>query len=113
MSNSLPPSIASYFSAKESGDVAALDSCLSLDVVVRDPGENTEVHGIAGVKEWMLQTRRKFALSTEVVGSRISGGVITVDTMVSGDFPGSPLPFAYHFSLDNGKIASIDIRQSV
>lgn len=112
MSTPLPQQIASYFSAKDSGSIDALDSCLSPDVIVRDPGENTEVHGISKVKEWILQTREKFALTTEIIGSRNNNGIITVDTMVSGDFPGSPLPFAYHFSFDNDRITSIDIAQS-
>ena len=112
MTNTLPSQVASYFLAKDSGETAPLDSCLSPNVIVRDPGENTEVHGIAGVKEWILQTHKKFTLSTKIIGSRLGNGVIIVDTMVSGDFPGSPLPFAYHFSIENDKITSIDIAQS-
>ena len=112
MTNPLPPQIASYFLAKDSGDAASLDLCLAPDVIVRDPGENTEVRGRAEVKAWILQTHKKFTLSTKITDSRLDADVITVDTLVSGDFPGSPLPFAYRFSLEKGKITSIDIAQT-
>lgn len=112
MAVTLPAQIASYFSAKNSADSSALDSCLASDVHVWDRGEDTEIRGIDNVKKWMEETSKKYALSTEIVDSRINGDAVTVNAVVSGDFPGSPLPFTYRFSLVNARIAAIDVMPS-
>lgn len=112
MSNSLPQPIASFFSAKNSGDTATLDRCLSPSVLIKDVGENTEVTGSENAKSWIQGIHKKYALFTDILDFRDDGDAITVNTMVSGSFPGSPLPFTYRFSLADGKLTNIVITQS-
>jgi hypothetical protein len=109
MAVTLPAQIAVYFSAKDATDFNMLGSCLAPDVHVWDRGEDTEIRGIDNVKKWMEETNKKYTLSTEIAASQINGDTVIVNTVVSGDFPGSPLPFTYRFSLANAKIAAIDI----
>ena len=109
MAVTLPEQIAAYFSAKNAANLNMLDSCLAPDVHVWDRGEDTEIKGVDNVKKWMDETNKKYTLSTEIAASQTNGDTVTVNTVVSGNFPGSPLPFTYRFSLANDKIAAIDI----
>ncbi len=112
MVSPIPVQIANYFSAKDSFDAALLDACLAPEVVVEDMGEGDRIEGAGKVKEWIKGIHEQFALSTSISAWRRDGEVIVVETMVKGDFPGSPLPFTYRFTLKREKIANIVIVDS-
>ncbi len=105
----LPSAIARYFAAKESSSGEPAEELFTDDIVILDKGEDTEITGRAEVAEWLGRTNDKYKLTTELKSSEQKGDALVVRTVVSGDFPGSPYAFDYHFMLREDRIAKLAI----
>jgi len=75
--------------------------------IVKDDGQ--ELRGLAAIREWMKETHRKYRYTVEVSGVTENATTTTVSCRLTGDFPGSPVDVNYAFSLDEGKIISLEI----
>jgi hypothetical protein len=104
----LPTPIAIYLDAENRGDTEALAQCFAEDAVVRDEGKTIE--GLADIKRWKAETKKKYQHTIEPLASAQKDGRIIVTNRLTGNFPGSPIDLEFVFTLDGNKIASLDIR---
>lgn len=107
MTIQLPGAIARYMSAANEHDAKAVAACFSVHGTVHDEGQ---VHrGHAAIEVWNRKTNATYAVTT-IVQSYIPtarGGTVTAE--VAGNFPGSPLAMAFHFTLGADTIDALEI----
>jgi SnoaL-like protein len=108
MSIELPQSIAAYFAAEKRADADALARCFADEGIVRDEGRTFE--GVAAIKQWNIEAREKYHHTVEPIEVIERDGKIVVIGKVSGNFPNSPVNLEHIFSLEGGKIKSLQIR---
>jgi len=108
MIDSLPTPIATYLAAENSGDTKVLDECFAENAVVRD--EDQTIKGLAAIKQWKTETKRKYQHTLEPLASLQKDGKIIVTNRLAGNFPGSPIELEFVFTLEGNKIASLEIR---
>jgi len=102
----LPEPIAAYFQA-DSQDGAAVARCFTRDAQVKDEGRTHE--GIAAIEAWKAETSSRFSyISTPIKLEKMDRDYLVTSHLV-GDFPGSPVDLHYRFTLEHGKIASLEI----
>jgi ketosteroid isomerase-like protein len=104
----LPTPIAIYIDAENRGDTEALAQCFAENAVVRDEGKTIE--GLAAIKRWTAETRKKYQHTVEPLASAQKGGKTVVTNRLTGNFPGSPIELEFVFTLDGDKIVSLEIR---
>ena len=103
----LPPPIALYVEAENAGDVESLSECFAADAVVRD--ERRTYEGLAAIKTWKAETKRKYQHTVEPLASAREGDRIVVTCRLTGNFPGSPIEVRFVFTLSGDKIATLEI----
>ncbi len=74
---------------------------------MRDEGQRVE--GLAAVKQWMAETKRKYQHTIEPLASAQKGYETIVTNRLTGKFPGSPIEVRFVFRLDGDRIASLEI----
>ena len=104
----LPKPIELYFAADNSTDPDALDACLTGDATVLD--EVRTHRGLAAIKQWKIDTKRKYGHTIEPLTAERRGDIIAVKGKVSGNFPGSPVLLEFRFRLSGDRIASLEIQ---
>ena len=102
----LPAPVAAYFVADATG-AEAVAQCFTDGAVVID--ERQEYRGRAAIAGWKAEVSAKFRYTVDRIGAHVSGDQTTVTGRVTGDFPGSPVDLQYHFTLEGGKIARLEI----
>lgn len=108
MSTNLPRPIAAYVEANARLDVDGMLAAFSPDAVVKD--EAREHHGHAEIRPWIQSaTIAARAVFTPEAWREEDDGALIVDGITAGDFPGSPLPFAFRFKLDGEAISGLEI----
>ena len=108
MIENLPKPIAIYVSAENSGDTSLFDQCFADSATVRDENETHE--GLAAIKKWKAETKRKYQHTIEPLGVVEKDGAFVVTNRLSGNFPGSPIELEFVFTIRNDKIISLEIR---
>jgi hypothetical protein len=76
--------------------------------VVRDEGQT--IKGLAAIKQWKAETKKKYQHTIEPLESVQGDGTTVVTNRLAGDFPGSPIKFEFVFRLEGNKITSLEIR---
>ena len=108
MAARLATPITLYIAAENRGDVEAMAQCFAEDAVVRDEGKT--IKGLAAIKQWKAETKRKYQHSIEALAFVQKDGKTIVTNRLTGNFPGSPIELQFIFKLDGDKIASLEIR---
>lgn len=103
----LPEPLAAYFAAANARDAGKAVAFFAADAVVRDEGH--EHHGTEAIRGWIEGTNANYRPAFEPKSVTGSADRPQVETVVSGDFAGSPVRLRYSFQLDNGKIARLEI----
>jgi ketosteroid isomerase-like protein len=103
----LPMPIAIYTNAENTGDVKALAQCFAENALVRDEGQTVE--GLAAIKQWNAETRKKYQHTIEPLAVAQKDGKTIVTNRLTGNFPGSPIELEFVFTLDRDKIVSLEI----
>jgi hypothetical protein len=106
MNIELPPTIAAFFRAHNTGQTEGFNELFTNDAFVND--EEQDYRGPA-VKGWIDGAIAKYKPIAEPTDIAQAGEGITVTAQVSGNFPGSPAELRYNFTLKNGKIAALVI----
>src|SRR5688572_25407402 len=106
MNLTLPPAIAGFFQAHNSGQTAQLLDLFTPEAMVRD--EAHEYRG-AAIKDWLDGAIRKYQPQATVTALTETGAQNVATAQVSGNFPGSPVELRYRFTLKDGKIAALAI----
>lgn len=102
----LPEPIAAYFQA-DNQDGGAVTHCFTQDARVRDEGQTHEGH--AAIEAWKAGASSRFSYTTTPIKlEKMDRGYLVIGHVV-GDFPGSPVDLRYRFTLERGKIASLEI----
>ncbi len=107
MSTNLPRPIADYVDANARLDVDGMLAAFAPDAVVRD--EAREHHGHAEIRPWIQSATIAARAVFTPEAWREDDGAVIVDGTTVGDFPGSPLPFAFRFRLTGGAISALEI----
>ena len=107
MALKLPKPVELYFAADDSNDPNDLDLCLAGDATVRDEGRTHA--GLAAIKRWKAETKKKYNHTIEPLEAEERDGGIAVKGRVSGNFPGSPATLEFVFLLAAGKITTLEI----
>jgi len=108
MIENLPKPIAIYVSAENSGDTSLFDQCFADSATVRDENETHE--GLAAIKEWKAETKRKYQHTIDPLRVVEKVGAFVVTNRLTGNFPGSPIELEFVFTIRNDKIISLEIR---
>jgi hypothetical protein len=104
----LPEPLASYLAGEKDTDTEMLERCFATDATVRDEGHTYK--GLDAIKAWKQASQAKYQYSIEPLSRSQDGQTVTLLARLSGNFPGSPVELTYTFVLDDGKIASLEIR---
>jgi hypothetical protein len=107
MDVNLPGPIAIYFAAENEGHTEIVAQCFTPGVVVRDEGQTIE--GLAAIKRWQSETKKKYQHTVEPLGFAQKNGKAVVTNRLTGNFPGSPIDLEFVFTLDGSKIAALEI----
>jgi len=107
MSTELSPELAAYFAATNAHDVAGMIATFSEEAVVKDEGR--EHRGLPAIRTWMKETIAKYDYSVYPIESSRVGDKTVVNLSIWGQFPGSPLPLRYEFTVASQKIARLEI----
>jgi hypothetical protein len=102
----MPPSIATYFK-EDTHDAGRVAQCFTENAVVID--ERREHHGRPAIANWKAAATAKYHYTSEPIGIETPGTDLTVTARLVGDFPGSPVNLKYHFTLEDDKIARLEI----
>ncbi|HZZ91027.1 MAG TPA: nuclear transport factor 2 family protein [Usitatibacter sp.] len=106
MNTHLPPVIAAFFQAHNTGETADFNQLFTLDARVTD--ETHEYRG-AAIKAWIEGAIAKYKPVADVADLAEVDGQIIATARVSGSFPGSPAQIRYRFTLRDDKIAALTI----
>ena len=107
MAIELPAPIDIYFKSSNADDAVALEQCFADNAIVRD--ERKTIEGLAAIKAWRIDTKRKYSFTAEPLAIAHRDGRIVVTARVSGNFPGSPINLDHTFSLRGDRIVALEI----
>ena len=102
----LPEPIAAYFVADQRG-AEALARCFTVTATVKDEGHAYE--GVEAIQAWKAAASAAYSYKVAPFALQSRGNVHVVHGRVTGNFPGSPVDLRYHFRLEHGLIASLEI----
>lgn len=107
MMPSLPTPIRTYFNANGDLDVDAMLAPFAADAIVRD--EQRTHRGTEAIRGWIEQASIGNQAIAVPLTIRSDGDAHHVTARVAGAFPGSPVTLSFHFRLDAGHIAELEI----
>jgi hypothetical protein len=108
MKPDLPEILDRYFAAQNAHDIDAIVACFAPDARVRD--EARDIVGTAAIRDWKVETGRKYRVSVAPLACRAEDGRTVVVAKVSGTFPGSPANLTYRFGFStDGRIGALEI----
>ena len=102
----LPEPIAAYFEA-DRRDSHAVARCFTNEAVVTDDGHTHA--GLPAIEAWKAAASAQYSYVTEPIALEKADCKYIVTSRVTGDFPGSPVDLRFIFSLERGRIASLEI----
>jgi hypothetical protein len=102
----LPEPIAAYFETDRHG-ADAVAQCFTRDAVVRDEGRTHT--GVAAIEKWKAGASAQYSYIAEPFALEKKDRKHIVTSRVAGDFPGSPVNLQFVFTLERGKIATLEI----
>src|SRR5260221_14469626 len=102
MIDNLPKPIALYVEAENTGDGKLFNQCFDEDAVVRDENETHE--GLGAIKEWKVETKKKYQHTIEALKFLEKDGKNIVTNRLTGNFPGSPIEVEFFFIVRGDKL---------
>lgn len=102
----LPDPVAAYFTADQKTP-EALARCFTAQATVRDEGKTHS--GRNAIAAWKSDAAARYTYVVEPFKLDLKEGHPVVSCHVTGNFPGSPVDLRYHFRLERGLIASLEI----
>lgn len=107
MTREPPLPIQAYVTAINRHDIDGMLRLFSKDATVVD--ERQSYHGHVDIRRWMEETTRKYGVTAEVSGVAGAAAAPRVSTLISGNFPGSPITLTYSFALEGDLISRLEI----
>lgn len=106
MNLELPPVIAAFFRAFNSRQTQDMGALFTDEAIVTDEEQN---YRGAAIESWAENATTQYKPIADVTDCAPNGNTIVVTAQVSGTFPGSPARLRYDFTLENDKIAALNI----
>jgi ketosteroid isomerase-like protein len=103
----LPTTIQAFIEAHDARDADRALAQLSPQAVITDVGESFA--GEEALRRFITEAGAEFTYTDEITGVARDGDVCVVTHHLEGDFPGGEADLDYRFSLDNDRIARVDI----
>jgi hypothetical protein len=103
----LPPPIAAYYHASDVFDSTLLADCFTADALLYD--EDEEFLGPEVISGHILKANREAKVTVDIMRFVEDNADLVVTAMLQGEFEGSPLPLDFHFTLEDGKIKTLNI----
>jgi hypothetical protein len=100
--------ITNYINASNARDIDTLMSLFTPDAVVTDEGET--IRGVDAIRVWRSRTMAEYSFTTELLSIAKEGNETVATCRISGTFDGSPIVLRSSFTLVDGKIAAMSIR---
>ena len=107
MNTELPTAIAGFFLATNTREFTDFLSLFTPDAHVNDEAND---HYGAEIATWIDRATADAKPTADVTGITRDGEQFVVTAEVSGNFPGSPIPLRYYFTLKDDKIATLLIK---
>jgi len=111
MTPDTPPAISRYLQFQGEDGAAGLSHCFCADAQVRDEGRTH--HGLAAIMEWKRATDARYAVQLTPLGLSQQGECFKLLVHVAGNFPGRRVELMHVFTLRDGLIAALEIRQPI
>ena len=105
--NTLPLAIAGYIDAANAQAPERLAACFHPDATVVDEGSVRRGRG--EIAAWARETGMRYQSTIAPLDVKEVAGRHRLRASVSGRFPGSPITLDFHFRLESGSIASLEI----
>lgn len=103
----LPERVALYF-REENGDGGdCVEACFTADAQVRDEG--ALIRGHDAIRRWKQAARARYRYRVEPLAATRTGDVLQVRARVTGNFPGGAVELDYAITLEDGRIATLQI----
>lgn len=99
--------VTAYFAAINARDFASAAACFAPDARVHD--ESRDYVGQGEIRVWIEETTRKYDhhLAPGTITPRDGKNIVT--TLVTGNFPGSPVELDFVFTVTGEGISSLEI----
>lgn len=88
-------------------DEEHLAACFSHQATVRDGG--LEYRGLSAIRRWIREAFDRYALHVNVIAVSGQGKTWFFHARVSGNFEGSPVQLEHSVTIEDGKIANLEI----
>jgi hypothetical protein len=102
-----PTPVATFIKARLAADIDTQLATLAPDAVVHDDGNRYD--GIAAIKGWMTRTKSAYTIAYTVGDTTATGDDTDVAIEIAGDFPGSPVPLHWTFTVAGDHITALTI----
>lgn len=104
----MPGIVEAFFDADSRNDADSLSETFSSDAIVEDEGARHQ--GKEAIRRWWVAAKRAAQFVAEPIETTGDRDTVFVRAKVSGQFPGSPVTLNYSFTIEDGKIARLEIR---
>ena len=104
----LPAPVAAFFAAERKQDLLALAGCFGDHAVVSDEGRT--IRGSPDIKRWMREAKAQHQHTVEPIEAASRDGKTVLVARVAGKLANSPLDFEQVFTIEGGKMSSLEIR---
>lgn len=108
MKTSPPQILFNYFAAANEGRIDDATACFAAEACVHD--ESRDHKGLSAIREWIADTTLQYRPTVQVDYIEVAETCFAVAGTVSGNFPGSPIPLSYAFTLCGEKISHMTIQ---
>jgi ketosteroid isomerase-like protein len=99
--------ISGLVEAMNARDEKNLAACFCRQATVRDGG--LEYRGSSAIRRWMQDAFDRYALHLDVTEVSGQGKTWFFQARVSGNFEGSPVKLEHSLTIEDGKIANLEI----
>ena len=103
----VPPIVAEYLEAERAKDALRLSLCFGENGVVHDEGKDRLGHD--AIRQWKEEADTKYRYVSERLAASLHENSVTVRARLMGDFPSSAVDVNQVFTLEDGKIVSLEI----
>lgn len=111
MNHQIPTAVTCFLASKGNPDKSLLANCIHPDAVVLDEGGT--FRGLESIQAWQLAAEAKYQYSLTPLGVSHVGDTLKLLARIKGNFPGGVADLMHVFTLRNGLITTLEIRNPV
>jgi hypothetical protein len=104
----LPKAVVVYLAAEKAKEPDIFPFCFADNARVHD--ESRDYQGLAAIKSWARDAQAKYQYVVEPLQASMDDQRVNLRARLTGNFPGSPVELEHVFTLEGGKIISLEIQ---